>query len=222
VRDLAVEVDDGTAVSAPAVVPVAIIAVDDPPAVVPPAHPLVLVPGIALDGQVVATDPEGLPLAYALDVPPAQGVVDALDPATGAFTYRVPAGCTAAADAFTISVDDGANLVTATIAVRITQAGTGGPVITSLPPMSATAGGTLAYAPAVSTADLVLPCLRFVLIGSLPGAVLDPATGAFSWPVAMPADGSGYVQGGILVVDDTSGTAGFQPVTIQCLPGSSG
>lgn len=74
----------------------------------------------AVDGQVVASDPDGDPLTFGFG-DPAGGTVDG-DAAGGSFTYT-PDGGFVGDDAFTVTVDDGnGGTATATVTVTVTAA----------------------------------------------------------------------------------------------------
>ena len=225
-RNLVFTVNDGGVSSVLVNKQVTITVFDDPPVVTPPAHPLVVVPGIALSAQVQAVDPEGGALVYTVINPPSQGTLTAFNTSTGAFTYRALPTASANTDSFRIAIDDGVNTVNYDYPVRISLVGNPAPLITSLPPMGVNQNKTLlTYVPTVSTAGLAAPALRFILIGTLPGAAFNTATGAINWPgapIAPPAGGSAYFEGGILVIDDTSETAGYQPYAIFWTPGGPG
>ncbi len=90
---------------------------NDPP-VLAPVAPLNTDPGTAVNGTLVATDPEHDPVTYAVVTPPAHGQVT-LNPNTGAFTYTPDSGFTGT-DTFRVVASDPTSqsgIVTVTINV---------------------------------------------------------------------------------------------------------
>ena len=72
-----------------------------------------------LNGTLLATDVDGDPLTYTIDTPPASGVITALNPMTGAYTYE-PAPNFNGVDSFTFVANDGfADSNTATIIITV-------------------------------------------------------------------------------------------------------
>lgn len=91
-----------------------------------------------VNGQVIASDADGNPLTYSVTGTSANGGSVAINSATGAYTYtpspaaRLAAGATTGADTdtFTVSVFDGQNTTTGTVAVYVspTQLTVGTPI----------------------------------------------------------------------------------------------
>ena len=205
------------------------------PVITPPARPLVLVPGLTLGATVQASDPDGL-LSYALSgSPPTRGLVT-VDAVTGAYTYT-PAPNSfglggALTDQFEITVTDPGILTdpvskTATqlYQVRITDLGAAAPVFTSNPPLETALGRVLTYAPQVRAGgapgggNLVFSLVDAPAIN--PGLGFDPATGTITWPAnwtTTPAPtADSYQQFGLLVVDQTTDVAAYQPILLKVL-----
>jgi hypothetical protein len=159
--------------------------------------------------------------------------------ATGGFVYTpnlltVPAASNPIADSFVIGVADAAfgsvdarrlgsepaRSAQVTVQVLISDTGAG-VVFTSPPPMSVQPLQPLLYVPTVNAPAGAV--LRYTLVGlpPSPSYQFTEADGTLNWPsVAQPADA--YYRFGILVVDETSGTADYQPILLRVgVPGSS-
>ena len=216
-RTLSVTASDGSNTSAAGTTTITITAFDDAPRFTVPAVPFAIVPGISRDGQIVAVDPEGQPLTYTVVAAPSQGTLS-LNAATGAFTYTALAAATAT-DSFTVQADDGTKTTSQAYAVHITQIGEAAPIITTPAPMVVWGGLGLFYTPTVTTAGLTSPSLLFELQGTLTGAVFNTTSGAINWGAPPSPGASGYYQAGILVIDQISGSACYQPLLLLWMPG---
>jgi hypothetical protein len=94
---------DGTAESAVATFAVTVVDVNDPPVCI--EGRATTTAGAAVSGAVSCTDPDGDPLAYAVDAGPAHGSLSAIA-ADGSFTYTPAAGFQGT-DSFTYAAVDG-------------------------------------------------------------------------------------------------------------------
>jgi subtilisin family serine protease len=72
-----------------------------------------------VNGSVIATDAQGLPLTYSITTLPTHGTAS-ITPSTGAFTYSIAGHTQAASDSFTVTVSNGR--VQATAQVNVTLA----------------------------------------------------------------------------------------------------
>ncbi|MBA3938027.1 MAG: hypothetical protein H0X38_11240 [Planctomycetes bacterium] len=214
-------VQNGSGLSSlPVTTAITVVPVNNPPVIAAPAV-VATVPGLTVTGQTGASDPDS-PITYAVTgSPPTKGQVSVAS--DGTFTYVAAAVVAGAggllSDHFDITVtDDFGAITTATFTVRISDLGATAPVVTSNPPMEATTDGALVYQPAVSTAGLVAPVLRYVLIGPTPVPTLAPSfstsDGTLNWP-AVPQPTGGYYDLGILVIDQISGSATYQPILLK-------
>lgn len=185
----------------------------------------------AVGGQVVATDPEGARLTYAVLTRPAEGTL--AFSSTGAFIYtptaaqRVQAGLTAVPDAvFTVTVSDGRTpKVTAAVAVPIdpTPIHLLDPVPTTGRPGAVAATNTRAYLVDASTGTVtVLDTLNGTVISTIPVGT-DPVS------IVVKADGkAAYVADAagrsIAVIDTATNTVKrrialrFTPTTLAISP----
>jgi hypothetical protein len=94
-----------------------VLPVNDPP--VAQAQALATDEDVPLTGRVTATDPDGPALSFAVAVPPAHGAL-ALDPATGAFSYR-PDRDWNGTDGFDFTASDGlASSAPARVSIAVT------------------------------------------------------------------------------------------------------
>jgi hypothetical protein len=227
-RVATITVQNGSGLSSvPVTTAIAVVPVDDAPVIAAPAV-VATVPGLTVTGRVGASDPDS-PLTYAVTgAPPTRGQVSVAG--DGTFTYAAAAVVAGAggllSDHFDITVtDDHAATATATFTVRISDLGARAPVVTSNPPMEVAKDGALVYQPALSTAGLSAPALRYVLVGPTPAPTLPPSfstsDGTLNWP-AVPQPAGGYYDLGILVIDTTSGSATYQPILLKVVTPPAG
>ncbi|WP_194166346.1 Ig-like domain-containing protein [Mycolicibacterium sp. P9-22] len=220
-----------TAASAPAAMAVA--------AAITNVQPVIGAPAIgdpdpttgAVSGHIVATDPEGARLSYAVLTRPAEGTL--AFSSTGTFVYtptasqRVLAGLTAAPDAvFTVTVSDGSTpKVTASVAIPIdpTPIHLLGPVLTGDRPGAVAVTNGRAYLVNSTTGTLtVIDTLDGTVVSTIPVGT-DPVS------VAVKADGkAAYVADAagrsITVIDTATNTVkrkialSFTPTTLAISP----
>lgn len=186
----------------------------------------------AVSGQIVALDPEGARLTYALLTRPADGTLTFSS--AGAFTYtptaahRVQAGLTAVPDAaFTVTVSDGTTpkvIVPVTIPIDPTPIHLLDPVPTNAQPGAVAVTNSRAYL-VNSAAGTV------TVINTLDGTVVSTiAVGADPVAVAVKADGTAaYVADAagrsIKVIDTATNTVkrnialSFTPTALAISPG---
>ena len=212
---------------------VKVVPYNDAPVITPPARPLVLVPGLTLGATVQATDPDGV-LSYALSgSPPTRGLVT-VDATTGDYTYA-PAPSSygaggALTDQFEITATDPGlpgdltrKSATQQYRVRITDLGAAAPVFTSNPPLETELGRVLTYTPQVNRGsipgggNLVFSLVDAPTIN--PGLGFDPSTGTITWPASwtmtMAPTADTYQRFGLLVVDQTTEVAAYQPILLK-------
>lgn len=179
-----VRANDGAAWSEPAVVPVSITPVNDPPLAAP--RTLFVVEDTPASGTLAGSDVDGDALTYAVVSAPAKGTVQIVNAATGAFLYT-PAANANGADAFTYRVHDGTvSSAPATVTIAIAPVNDA-PVASN---GSATTSGGVATG-AVKASDVDGPALSYVLVtnGAKGAVTLDAATGAFRYTAAAGATG---------------------------------
>lgn len=185
----------------------------------------------AVSGHIVATDPEGARLAYAVLTRPAEGTLTFSS--TGTFVYtptasqRVRAGLTAVPDAvFTVTVSDGTTpKVTASVAIPIdpTPIHLLDPVLTGDRPEAVAATNNRAYlVNSVAGTVTVIDTLDGTVVSTIPVGA-DPVS------VAVKADGkAAYVADAagrsIKVIDTATNTVkrsialSFTPTTLAISP----
>lgn len=163
------------------------------------------------------SDYEGDALTVTVTVPPTKGTLTTIDPVSGAFTYSsFPA--VSGVDSFEVVVtDDGVPNASTTVTVPISISDLGGSPAQFVgnSPMSVDEGTPLLYTPRIS-AVAAEHTLRFELVGLTPsgGLTFNAADGTISWAaVAMPL--TGYYDFGLLLIDETSGTAAYQPILLH-------
>ena len=219
---------------------------NDPPVVA--GADIATIPGLARNGAITASDPEGLSQAgmtLGVIANPTRGTL-VFTPATGAYTYT-PGFLSAATtgdvvtDTFIIgatdvafaggdarriaSPSDAAGRTPArtgqrTITVRITNSGAGGLAFRNAPRMTVTSGGIFSYEPVVSAPAGA--ALIYELVSDPGVTAFSSTTGIINWnPVTTPPAG-GYHRFGILVTDTVSGTSAFLPIMLRVGPGGTG
>jgi hypothetical protein len=212
---------------------VKVVPYNDAPVITPPARPLMLVPGLTLGATVQATDPDGV-LSYALSGPPPTRGLVTVNANTGHYTYA-PAPSSfgaggALTDQFEITATDPGlpgdptpKSATQQYRVRITDLGAAAPVFTSNPPLETELGRVLTYTPQVNRGSIPGGGnLVFSLVGAPtinPGLGFDPSTGTITWPASwtmtMAPTADTYQRFGLLVVDQTTEVAAYQPILLK-------
>lgn len=143
--------------------------------------------------QVVASDPDGDPLAYSLPVAPAGMTISS----TGLVSWS-PTQNQLGANPVTVQVDDGRGLhATQSFTINVAwQSPSAGIQITSVPPATARAGVEYDYNP-TATEDLdglVVGVSAIWTLGSAPaGMSINPRTATVSWTPTMDQLGSATV-----------------------------
>lgn len=180
---------DGKADSAVAAVTITITNANAPPA----ANPGVLsvASGASVVGQLVANDPDGDLVSFAVTQAPTQGVVTITNQALGTFQYTANRGAVGT-DAFAFTVNDGRS-VSAPAVVNVTL-GTNGAAVKSLPQASDLAlqvdgtGNVTAMLPVSneSGASVVFEIVKQAAQGEV---TLNPSTGVFTYRAANGASG---------------------------------
>lgn len=203
--------------SAPQDRTVRVVPVNDPPT--GGTIDVVTVSGLDAAGTVAFADPDGPAPTLAVASPPGAGQLTAFDTATGAFTYRPDAGAPAL-DQFTVTVNDGEFTATATVNIRIGDAGNGPYLwVVSDPPMEAMAGDQLDVWVAVDDSELpggTAADLRFALVGAPAGMTATPDLPGrrvrLRWAVASGADD--HVRFHVLAWDQATWAADAMAVTL--------
>ncbi len=183
------------------------------------------VAGALYEYQVIASDRDGDPLAYALASAPAGMVISA----TGKVEWTVPAGM-AGTEAVEILVSDGrGGEAVQAYAIGIGITANRPPLINSTPVATATAGATYRYQLLASDPDG--DTLHYTVSTQEPGIAIDAATGLLAWPV--PAGAAGQAGLTVQVTDGKGGVAsqtyaigvgaqGNRPPRVTTQPGTTG
>jgi len=188
-------VDDGELDSVLATVAISVNAVNDAPAVSNQDLTTNLGDDLAITLQ--ATDLDGDPLTYAIEVPPANGALTGDLPT---LNYTPNAGFTGS-DSFTYIANDGfLDSAVATITISVEQ-GNQAPVIVSNPLALTTVGVLYQYQLLVEDADNDV--LNFSLTESPPAMLIDASSGLITWT----PDTAGDFVVTVLVDDGAGGTA---------------
>jgi len=147
--------------------------------------------GQTWQGQLVATDPDGDALTYAVGGVSPQGF--ALDGATGAIEWAVAAGSEGASYAVAFTVSDGALSDQMTVSFAVAGgAGNHAPVFAAQPDVEVSAGQKVSFV--VSASDPDDDALTYATEGALPaGASFDAAAARFTWTPAEAQAGKAYV-----------------------------
>jgi len=228
-RTIEITVNDGD-LSTVVQTTMTVVAEDDPPYV--PAQTIVLTPGLSVSGQIQATDPEGVPLTFAITAVPARGNLSLTT--AGAYTYT-HTNLLGFSDSFGISVSDGTLSTTAPVTIVISDVDPLAPAISSLAPMRIVQATTFSYTPVV-TVPVGVSSVEYQLVPRPEGVegvdwTFSTSTGTLTWPsITTPgastpgdtSDDTGYHQFGILVIDRTNNRASYQPITLKVTVGGNG
>jgi hypothetical protein len=223
-RTVTVTVNDGSVDSVPATRTLTVQPIDDPPTIQPLT--LALVPGLTVTGQLVASDPEGQALTYAVVGGQTKGE-PTVDAATGLLTYR-NTFLDGQDDSFQVSATAGGKTGTATVTVRVTGAGTAIRGFTSVPPLRWIAGQIFSYTPTVTGlgAGVVFRLVTPPQVAQT-GAPLsptdytfDPATGTVT--IISPTVPTGDYLEFELLAEDANHTSVYQPVLLKITLGGAG
>jgi large repetitive protein len=130
-----------------------------------------------------------------------------LDPATGGFTYTPDANFNGT-DQFNYWIDvPGSPSNVATVTIHVTPVNDA-PVLATIVPPTGSEGSSVAFAASATDVDAG-DVLAFSLEGAPAGAVIDPASGAFSW---TPMNSGEYAFD--VVATDAAGATARQTVTM--------
>lgn len=224
-RTITVAVDDGHGLG-PVATSTITVTYDAPPTAL--ATTLLTAEGIAVQGMLLASDPENAALTWEIVSAPASGTL-VLAAASGQVTYTPVLGVTSDVT-FTFRVNDGWSWSTAaTATIRITPRLTAlKPRIVSAPPRLGWLGDPLVYQVVVFTGSLPAGAdLSFALVGVPAGSTAtltktSATTATLSWTATGTPDE--HQQLGVLVSDPLSGTSSYQAIQVlwRTLPGGPG
>ncbi|MCK6491124.1 MAG: Ig-like domain-containing protein [Planctomycetes bacterium] len=218
---IVVTVSDGIAAPVgPVTVPVTILAtVNQPPAVA--TTWLATAQDTARTATVVASDPDGDALAWAVAVPPRHGSLTVVDAAAGILAWT-PAPGWSGTDQAGLTVHDGLNPpVAATIALVVTGGDEARPLPLSDPPHAVAPGEEL-RAPLSFTLRAESGALAFALVGGAPAGMAvaagGPGSALLSWDVPESIPPGTVVRCGVLAVEGNGRAAAVLPLTLVVRP----
>lgn len=175
-------VDNGSpALSATGEVRVAVAEINNPPAFVQP-DPVTADEGTLVQGQFVASDPEGAALVFRVDGTAPDGFQ--LDPATGAFTWTPTEDQGPGSYVILVRAAESSGdrlSVVRELLVNVREANRA-PTIAPIAARTAAEGSTVAFRATAGDADRPAQTLTFSLDPGAPaGASIDASTGEFTW-----------------------------------------
>ena len=138
----------------------------------------------ATDGDVPAQS-----LSYSLSNAPSGAVID---PANGVFTWTPTEAQGPSTNLVTVMVSDGALTASETITIVITEVNLA-PVLTAIGTKSVGEGSPLTFTASTTDADLPAQTMTYSLSNAPVGAVINPASGAFTWTPSETQGPGNYV-----------------------------
>jgi len=184
--------NDGQADSAPVTVIIKVNSVNDAPTISlsQTASALDELTQMSLEAMASDIDNPASALRFSLTDAPAGATIDA---ASGAFRWIPTEAQGPAKYTFRVNVSDGLATASGTVTVTVNEVNVA-PQLSGVP-AAATVDELSAYNFAANGLDADIPAqpLTYSIIGAPPGAVINPASGAFSWsPTEAQGNGSVY------------------------------
>jgi hypothetical protein len=211
--------------------PLIVTPIDDPPTVA--GLTLVTPAGVPVRAQIVASDPDSMPLTLAISRLPAQGT--AAIAADGVLTYTSSTTADGIDQLGIIASAGGVDTAEALVDIRITGlTAAARPWVVSLSPLEYQQTDVMAYTAEADLSSLTLPAAAQVAwrVEDAPaGLVLLPAADAAGrsrvtvrWDPLAPAGATGHVEFTLVCTESVSGTASAQRIIllIHALPGGGG